>query len=104
MVINAAEVKFSGNKFHDKKYTWHTGYPGGLKQNTVKEIIEKKPEEVLRKAVLGMLNKNKLRKLQAKKLRIFPDEMHFYQDQLPPGTKSVIEPTYHKSKGPKDSN
>lgn len=47
VVINAAEVKLTGKKLTDKKYTWHTGYPGGLKQITVKRQLEKKPEEVI---------------------------------------------------------
>lgn len=46
VVINAAEVKLTGKKLTDKKYTWHTGYPGGLKQINVKRQLEKKPEEV----------------------------------------------------------
>ena len=46
VVINAKDVKFTGKKFEKKQYTWHTGYPGGLKQMTVKKLIERKPEEV----------------------------------------------------------
>jgi large subunit ribosomal protein L13 len=46
VVINAKEVKFTGNKVEDKKYTWHTGYVGGLKQRTVRQQLEMKPEEV----------------------------------------------------------
>lgn len=53
VVINAQDVKFTGAKVDDKKYTWHTGWVGGLKQTTVKQLLDKKPEEVLRKAVLG---------------------------------------------------
>jgi large subunit ribosomal protein L13 len=46
VVVNASEVKFSGKKVEKKKYTWHSGYPGGLKQMTVKKLLEHKPEEV----------------------------------------------------------
>lgn len=91
VIINAKNVKFTGNKFKDKKYTWHTGYVGGLKQMTVKEQMEKKPEEVIRKAVLGMLAKNTLRARLARKLRIFPGEEHLHEDMLPKGTKSILQ-------------
>jgi large subunit ribosomal protein L13 len=47
VVINASEVKFTGRRMEKKKYTWHTGYPGGLKQMTVKELLDRKPEEVI---------------------------------------------------------
>eukprot|EP01036_Dinobryon_divergens_P031823 gene31823-41300_t len=90
VVINAAEVKLTGKKLTDKKYTWHTGYPGGLKQINVKRQLEKKPEEVLRKAVLGMMAKNLLRKAIARKLRIFPGDKHLHEDILPPGTISIL--------------
>ena len=69
VVVNASEVKFTGTKTKDKKYTWHTGYPGGLKQKTVKEYLESRPEEVLRKAVMGMFAKNNLRRRIAEKLK-----------------------------------
>mmetsp|Transcript_5561 Transcript_5561/g.5745 ORF Transcript_5561/g.5745 Transcript_5561/m.5745 type:complete len:142 (+) Transcript_5561:74-499(+) len=91
VVINAKDVKFTGRKYHDKLYTWHTGYPGGLKQMPVKKLLDHKPEEVLRKAVLGMLAKNKLRKRMAYKLRIFPGSRHLHEDKLPPGTPSIFE-------------
>lgn len=90
VVINAKDIKFTGNKVADKKYTWHTGYPGGLKQVTVKQQLDNKPEEVLRKAVLGMMAKNTLRYSIARKLRIFPGSSHLHEDMLPPGTKSIL--------------
>eukprot|EP01038_Epipyxis_sp_PR26KG_P004835 gene4835-6775_t len=91
VVINASQIKFTGNKKQDKLYTWHTGYVGGLKQRSVFEQLQKKPEEVMRKAVLGMLAKNKLRKSIARKLRIFPGPNHLHEDMLPPGTKSILQ-------------
>jgi large subunit ribosomal protein L13 len=90
VIINAAEVKFTGKKFKDKLYTWHTGYPGGLKQKSVNEYMNTKPEEILRKAVMGMLAKNNLRHIIGRKLRIFPGSLHLHQDKLPQGTKSVL--------------
>ena len=70
VVINAADVKFTGNKFKQKLYRWHTGYPGGLKEVSVKMMHQKKPNELLRRAVWGMLPKNKLRKVRARKLQV----------------------------------
>lgn len=55
VIVNARDIKFTGKKFEDKKYYWHTGYPGGLKQRTVREQMDKQPEEVLRNAILGKL-------------------------------------------------
>jgi large subunit ribosomal protein L13 len=69
-VINAAKVKFTGNKFTDKKYFWHTFYPGGAKQPTIKELFEKSPQKVVWKAVWGMLPTNRTRKKIIKRLKI----------------------------------
>eukprot|EP01035_Chromulina_nebulosa_P017125 gene17125-22639_t len=90
VIINAKDVKFTGKKLTNKKYTWHTGYPGGIKQISVRDYLDKKPEEVLRRAVLGMMAKNKLRSMFARKLRIFPGKKHLHEDKLPPGTPSII--------------
>ena len=57
VIVNADKVKFTGQKFTNKQYTWHTGYPGGIKHLSVKEQMEKKPEEVLRKTIMGMFKK-----------------------------------------------
>ena len=89
VVVNAAEVRFTGKKETDKQYTWHTGYPGGLKQRTVAQQMQKQPEEVLRKAVMGMFKKNNLRHQIAKKLRIYPGEEHLHYDMLPKGTQPI---------------
>ena len=89
VIINAKEIRFTGNKLNDKYYRWHTGYPGGLKEINVKNLLERKPEEVLRRAILGMMPKNTLRNYQATKLKIFPGEKHLHEDMLPPGTKPI---------------
>lgn len=71
--VNVANVKFmkiTGNKLEGKKYFSFSGYPGGLKAKQMKEIFEKDPGEVLRRAVFGMLPKNKLRSEMIKRLRI----------------------------------
>jgi large subunit ribosomal protein L13 len=69
-VKNAAKLKFTGRKFNQKKYFHHSGYLGGLKELPLKKLFERAPEEVLRKAVLGMLPKNKLRAKMIKRLKI----------------------------------
>lgn len=67
-VKNIKEIIISGRKIQHKKYYHHSGYPGGLKEVSMKKVFEKNPPEVLRKAVLGMLPKNKLRQQQIKRL------------------------------------
>ena len=71
VVINAERVKLTGNKLDQKVYHHHSGYPGGLKEIPIRVLLQKRPEEVLREAVLGMLPKNKLRARRAKKLRVY---------------------------------
>ncbi len=67
-VENVDKMKISGKKLEQKVYWRHSGYPGGIKKITLKELFEKNPKEVLRKAVWGMLPKNKLRKRRIKRL------------------------------------
>jgi large subunit ribosomal protein L13 len=71
VVINAERIKLTGNKIDQKVYHRHSGYPGGLKEIPIKRLLERRPEEVVREAVLGMLPKNKLRARRAKKLRVY---------------------------------
>lgn len=80
VVINAQHVHLTGRKWEDKLYRWHTGYPGGLKERTAQQISDKDPVSVLRRAVNGMLPKNKLRRSRMRKLRLFPDERHPFQN------------------------
>jgi len=68
VVKNAHKIRFTGKKLDHKKYYHHTGYPGGLKELPMKKLFDKKPGEVLRKAVLGMLPKNRLRSKMIKRL------------------------------------
>lgn len=90
VIVNADKVVFTGRKTQDKLYRWHTGWIGGLKEINVADQMKKKPEEILRRAVLGMLPKNTLRRRQAVKLKIFPGGKHLHEDMLPPGTPSII--------------
>ncbi|MGH9714031.1 MAG: 50S ribosomal protein L13 [Candidatus Acidiferrales bacterium] len=71
VVINAEQIKLTGNKIDQKVYYHHSGFPGGLKEVPVRVLLQRRPEEVLREAVLGMLPKNKLRARRAKKLRVY---------------------------------
>lgn len=83
VVVNAAKIAVTGNKMEDKIYYRHTGYPGGLKQRTLAEMLAKKPEEVLRLAVKGMMPKNRLARAQLKKLKIYPGPEHPHAAQKP---------------------
>jgi large subunit ribosomal protein L13 len=71
VVINAERVRLTGNKIDQKIYRHHSGYPGGLKEIPIRTLMQRRPEEVIREAVLGMLPKNKLRARRAKKLRVY---------------------------------
>ncbi|MDD2352170.1 MAG: 50S ribosomal protein L13 [Candidatus Caldatribacteriota bacterium] len=76
VVINAEKVKVTGNKAEQKLYRHHTGYPGSLKEVKFEEMIEKKPEMVIEKAVKGMLPKNKLSRSVMKKLKVYRGDKH----------------------------
>lgn len=79
VVVNAGDVEFTGRKWDQKLYRWHTGYPGGLKERTAKDQQARRPGEVLRAAVMGMLPKNNLRRSMARKLRIYPGPDHEFE-------------------------
>ncbi|MBL8686912.1 MAG: 50S ribosomal protein L13 [Alphaproteobacteria bacterium] len=77
IVINAAKVKVTGNKYEDKKFYWHTGYPGGIKVKTIREIIEGKfPERVIVNAVRRMLPREPLGRQQMRNLRVYAGAEH----------------------------
>lgn len=82
VVVNASEVKATGRKEILKKYTNYSGYPGGLRTRTLKEVKEQDPSEVITHAVSGMLPKNKLRAKMLKRLYVFADENHKYADKF----------------------
>ena len=83
IVINAAQIRVTGNKFDQKRYYRHSGYPGGLKVTPFSELMKKKPTEVIKKAVSGMLPKNKLRRGRLNNLKIYKDDQHLHQGQKP---------------------
>ena len=81
VVINAEKVSLTGRKWNNKIYYRHSGYIGGLKEISAKKLLEKKPEDVLRFAVKGMLPKNSLGRRQLKKLKIYAGSEHPHQAQ-----------------------
>ncbi|MDN5341746.1 50S ribosomal protein L13 [Oceanotoga sp. DSM 15011] len=83
VVINAEKINLTGKKMEQKEYYRHTGYPGGLKTTSVKEMLEKHPERVLEHAVKGMLPKNLLAKQMLKKLKIYAGTEHPHSAQNP---------------------
>jgi len=76
VAINAEKVKFTGQKWQDKKYYRHTGFVGGLKQTTAEEMLARHPEEIIRKAVKGMLARGPLGRAQLKKLKVYVGTEH----------------------------
>ena len=83
VVVNAEKIAVTGKKLDEKIYYRHSGYPGGLKQRTLREQLERRPTEVLRKAVKGMLPKNKLAARQLTKLKIYAGPEHPHEAQAP---------------------
>jgi large subunit ribosomal protein L13 len=83
IVVNAEKVKLTGNKLDDKMYYHHSSYMGGLTERSAREVLEKKPTELLRMAVKGMLSKNSLGRKQLKKLKVYTGGEHPHAAQQP---------------------
>ena len=83
MIVNASKVAVTGNKYNDKMYHHHTGYVGNLKSVPFKELLAKKPEEVIQKAVKGMLPKGPLGREMARKMKVFAGGEHTHAAQQP---------------------
>jgi large subunit ribosomal protein L13 len=85
VVVNAEKIAVTGNKLDQKRYYRHSGYPGGLRSRTLREQLERRPTEVLRVAVKGMLPKNRLARQQITKLKIYagPEHPHAAQNPRP---------------------
>ena len=83
IVVNADKVKFTGKKWEQKKYYWHTGYPGGIKSITADDLLKKKPGEIIRKAVWGMLPKNKMQDKLISRLKVYAGNEHPHVSQQP---------------------
>ena len=83
IVVNAEKIALTGNKLADKVYYSHSGFPGGIKSITAGKLIDKKPEDLIRKAVKGMLPKNKLARHMLSKLKIYTGSEHPHKAQQP---------------------
>jgi len=85
VVVNAEKIAVTGDKLHKKMYYRHSGYPGGLRKRTLNDMLERRPEEVIRLAVKGMLPRNRLARKQLTKLKVYagPDHPHAAQQPVP---------------------
>jgi large subunit ribosomal protein L13 len=83
IVVNAAKIKVTGNKLDDKKYFRHTGHPGGLRSETLGDLLARDPRRVVEKAVKGMLPKNTLGRAMGMKLKVYAGAEHPHQAQKP---------------------
>jgi large subunit ribosomal protein L13 len=83
VVVNAEKVAVTGNKLDQKMYHRHSGYPGGLRSRTLRQQLDRRPEEVIRKAVKGMLPRNRLGRAQLRKLKIYAGPEHPHSAQAP---------------------
>ena len=83
VVVNAEKITVTGKKLDQKMYYRHSGYPGGLKERTLREQLDRRPTEVIRKAVKGMLPKNRLARQQITKLKIYAGPEHPHAPQAP---------------------
>jgi large subunit ribosomal protein L13 len=83
IVLNCDKIRVTGRKLDQKRYYRHSGYPGGFKVVTLRQMLEKNPERVLYQAVHGMLPKNKLGRKMVKRLKLYTDDTHPHQAQKP---------------------
>jgi large subunit ribosomal protein L13 len=83
IVVNAEKIAVTGNKRADKRYYRHSGYPGGLKSRSLNDMLERRPEEVIRLAVKGMLPRNRLARKQLTKLKVYAGPEHPHAAQQP---------------------
>jgi len=83
IVVNAEKIQVTGNKLDQKRYYRHSGYPGGIRSRTLREQLDRRPTEVLRVAVKGMLPKNRLARQQITKLNIYAGPEHPHEAQNP---------------------
>jgi len=83
VVVNAEKVAVTGNKRAEKRYYRHSGYPGALRSRTLAQMLDRRPEEVLRLAVKGMMPRNRLARQQLRKLKIYPGPEHPHAAQRP---------------------
>jgi large subunit ribosomal protein L13 len=83
VIVNAAKIKVTGKKLADKMYIRHSGYPGGFKAETLERLLARRPEEVVRRAIRGMLPQNRLGEKMSRKLFVYAGPEHPHQAQRP---------------------
>jgi large subunit ribosomal protein L13 len=83
IVINAGKIRVTGMKAEQKVYRRYTGYPGGLREEEFRKRFDRKPQQVVQDAILGMLPHTKLGRAMGKKLKVYKDDKHFHQAQKP---------------------
>jgi large subunit ribosomal protein L13 len=83
VVVNAEKIHVTGRKREQKRYWRHSGYPGGIRSRTLGEMLDRRPEEVIRKAVKGMLPRNRLARQQLRKLKVYAGGEHPHAAQQP---------------------
>ncbi|MBU1018343.1 MAG: 50S ribosomal protein L13 [Patescibacteria group bacterium] len=83
VIINADKIKLSGNKWAQKEYIRHSGYPGGIKRETAEKVLQKKPEKILTEAIKGMIPRNRLRTHILSKLKVYAGPNHRQEAQNP---------------------
>ena len=83
VVVNAEKIRVTGNKLDDKMYWRHSGYPGGIKGESLRSLLDRRPAEVVRRSVKGMLPHNKLGAAQLRKLKVYAGPDHLHEAQHP---------------------
>jgi large subunit ribosomal protein L13 len=83
IVVNAEKIRVTGNKLRAKQYYRHSGYPGGLRTRSLQEMLDRRPEEVIRLAVKGMIPRNRLGRQQLRKLKVYAGPDHPHEAQQP---------------------
>jgi large subunit ribosomal protein L13 len=96
VVINADKIKLTGKKWTDKTYFWHTQYPGGLRSASARELHAKKPTELLRRAVRGMIPHTRLGRATMTRLRIYAGDNHPHKAQMPEPITLTVRKTKEK--------
>ena len=89
IIVNAAKIKTTGKKMTDKVYVRHSGYPGGFRSENLEQLLSRRPEEVIRRAVRGMLPQNRLGEQMMRKLHVYPGGEHPHAAQKPQALKEA---------------
>ena len=89
IIVNAAKIKVTGNKLKDKMYVRHSGYPGGFRAENLERLLSRRPEEVIRRAVRGMLPQNRLGDQMMRKLHVYAGSDHPHAAQKPQALKEA---------------